>query len=48
MSIAIATSIIAAATSPSHAQAFVYLGLAVILLVTIPIISRVPENRGSW
>lgn len=48
MSIAIATSIIAAATSPAKAQSMVYLGLSILLLVTIPIISRVPENRGSW
>lgn len=48
ISIAIATSIIAAATSPAKAQAMVYLGLSILLLVTIPVISRVPENRGSW
>lgn len=48
ISIAVATSIIAAATSPVKAQAMVYLGLSMLLLVTIPIISRVPENRGSW
>lgn len=48
ISIAIATSIIAAATSPAIAQSRVYLGLSILLLVTIPIISRVPENRGSW
>ena len=48
ISIAVATSIIAAATSPSNAQALVYLGLSLLLLVTIPVISRVPENRGSW
>lgn len=48
ISIATATSIIAAATSPAHAQAMVYLGLAVLLLITIPIMSRVPENKGAW
>lgn len=48
MSIAVATSIIAAAAYPSKAQAMVYLGLSILLLVTAPIISRVPENRGSW
>lgn len=47
-SIAIATSIIAAATNPGKMQAFFYLGLAILLLITIPMISRVPENRGSW
>lgn len=48
ISIASATSIIAAATFPVHAQAMVYLGLALLLLVTIPIISRVPENKEAW
>ena len=48
ISIAVATSIIAAATSPAKAQAMVYMGLSILLLITIPIISRVPENRGSW
>lgn len=48
ISIAIATSIIAATTFPGKSQAFVYLGLAILLLITIPVISRVPENKGSW
>ena len=48
LSIAVATSIIAAATIPGKAQAFVYLGLSIILLITIPVMSRVPENKGSW
>lgn len=48
ISIAVATSIIAAATSPAKAQSMVYLGLSIVLLVTIPVISRVPENRGAW
>ncbi len=48
ISIAIATSVIAAATSPAKSQAMVYFGLSILLLVTIPVISRVPENRGSW
>ena len=48
ISIAVATSIIAAATSPAKAQAMVYMGLSILLVITIPIISRVPENRGSW
>ena len=48
ISIAIATSIIAAAISPAKAQSMVYLGLAVLLFVTIPVISKVPENKGAW
>ncbi len=48
LSIAVATSIIAAATVPGKAQAFVYVGLSIILFLTIPVMSRVPENKGSW
>ncbi|MDD4728957.1 MAG: MFS transporter, partial [Dysgonamonadaceae bacterium] len=48
VSVAVASSIITAATIPGKAQAFVYLGLSVILLLTIPVISRVPENKGAW
>lgn len=48
VSIAGATSIIAAANNPSQAHAFVYLGLSVIFLAAVSIISYVPENRGGW
>jgi Na+/melibiose symporter-like transporter len=48
VSIAGATSIIAAANNPSKAHAFVYLGLSAIFLMAITVISRVPENRGGW
>ena len=48
LSIAVASSIIAAATVPGKAQAFVYVGLSIILFLTIPVMTRVPENKGSW
>lgn len=48
ISIAVATSIIGASQNPTVAQAMIYLALAVLLFVTIPIVSRVPENKGSW
>lgn len=48
ISIAGATSIIGASLYPENAQAMVYLGLAILLIVTIPIIHRVPEHKGSW
>ena len=48
VTIAVATSIIAAATMPGKAQAMVYLGISILLLITIPVISRVPENKGAW
>ena len=48
VSIAGATSIIAASNNPNQAHAFVYLGLSAIFLMAITVISRVPENRGGW
>ena len=48
VSIAGATSIIAAANNPNQAHAFVYLGLSAIFFMAIAVISRVPENRGGW
>lgn len=48
ISIAVATGIISAATFPGKAQAMVYVALSVLLLITIPVISKVPENKGSW
>ncbi|MGV8964066.1 MAG: MFS transporter [Candidatus Saccharimonadaceae bacterium] len=48
LSIAVATSIIASATVPGKAQAFVYVALSIILFISIPVMSRVPENKGSW
>lgn len=48
VSIAGATSIIAAANNPSKAHGFVYLGLAAIILAAIAVIPRVPESRGKW
>ena len=48
ISIAGATSIIAASQNHGSAQGYVYLGLALFLLVTMPIISKIPENKGAW
>lgn len=48
VSIAGATSIIAAANNPTQAHAYVYLGLAAVILAAVSVISRVPESRGKW
>lgn len=48
VSIAIATAIISASTNPGHAQGMVYLGLTILLTTTIPIVSKVPEKKGTW
>lgn len=48
ISIAGATSIIGASLNPGKTQAMIYLALSIILVLTIPVISSVPENKGSW
>ena len=48
VSIAGATSIIAAANNPTEVHGYVYLGLSVIFLMAIGVIPRVPESRGKW
>lgn len=47
-SIAIATAIISASTIPALAHSHIYLGLSLLLFITIPVVSQVPENKGSW
>lgn len=46
--IAIATAIIAGADNPGAVQAWVYVAAALGLVAALPLISRVPEHRGSW
>lgn len=46
--ISIATAIIASAAIPGYTQAWIYATAAVILFMTLPIISRIPEHRGAW
>ncbi len=48
VSIAVATSIIVSSLHPNFAQAMIYIGLAVFLVILTPIISRIPENKGAW
>ncbi len=48
VTIAVATAIITDAKNHSFAQAIVYVGIAVILFCILPIISRVPEQKGAW
>ncbi len=48
ITIAGTTAIIAGDANPSHSQAMVYIGLAVIFVITLPIVSRVPEIKGAW
>lgn len=49
ISIAIATAIISASVNPGLTHGKIYMGLAIIIIILLyPIISRVPENKGSW
>ena len=46
--VSITTTIIAQSASPGQLQAKVFVAFAVLLLACLPVISRVPEHRGSW
>ncbi len=46
--VSITTTIIAQSASPGQLQAKVFIACAVLLVVCLPVISRVPEHRGSW
>lgn len=48
ITISVATAILAPARDPGGTQAWIYIGLAVILLVATPMIRRVPEHHGAW
>jgi hypothetical protein len=46
--ISITTTILTNSADPGNVQAWVYIVSAALLVVTLPIISRVPEHHGSW
>jgi MFS family permease len=45
--IAIATAIIAG-HYPDHIHAHIYLFMALLLIVCLPLVSRIPEHKGAW
>jgi MFS family permease len=47
-SISITTAILAQASNSGEVQAKVYVVFAILLLLCMPVISRIPEHRGSW
>jgi MFS family permease len=47
-SISITTAILAQATDPGIVQAYVFAVFALLLVVCLPVIARIPEHRGSW
>jgi EmrB/QacA subfamily drug resistance transporter len=46
--VSITTTIIAQSASPGQLQAKVFVAFAVLLVACLPVITRVPEHRGSW
>jgi len=43
-----ATAIVSASAAPGVAQAWAYGAIALVLVVALPVIARVPEHRGAW
>lgn len=43
-----ATAIITEASDPGVAQAWTFAAFGALLVVTLPVITRVPEHRGAW
>ena len=48
ITIAVDTAILATANDPGHIQAWLFAGAAALLAVAFPLITRIPEHRGSW
>lgn len=46
--IAIATAVIADSKQPGITQSNIYLCLSLILLIALPLISKIPEHKGAW
>jgi len=48
ITISITTAVLAQAANPGEVQAVIYVAFALLLLLCLPVISRIPEHRGSW
>jgi EmrB/QacA subfamily drug resistance transporter len=48
IAISIDTAILAASDDLGRTQARLYVAAAILLVATLPVITRVPEHRGSW
>lgn len=46
--IAIATAIIAGSKRPELIQSHVYIAIAALFIICLPLIKKVPEHKGSW
>lgn len=48
ITISIATAILAGSSDPGSMQAWIYVVAALVLVVALPLIPRVPEHHGAW
>lgn len=46
--VTIATAILASSPDPGVMQAWIFVGAALLFVVCLPLIARVPEHHGSW
>jgi EmrB/QacA subfamily drug resistance transporter len=48
MAVSVATAILAGSTNPGATLGHVFIGFSCLLLIVLPLISKVPEHRGDW
>lgn len=48
VTVSITTAILAGSANPGGSQAWIYVVLALLFVAALPLITRVPEHRGSW
>jgi hypothetical protein len=46
--VTVTTAILTQAEHPAHAMAYTFAVFALMLLVAMPLVARVPEHRGAW
>lgn len=46
--ITIVTAIVAGSSRPGIAQAGIYVAVAIVMIIALPIVTRMPEHRGAW
>ncbi len=48
IAVSISTAVLARSAHPGEVQAVIFVAYALLLLLFVPIVTRVPEHRGSW
>jgi EmrB/QacA subfamily drug resistance transporter len=48
LAVSVATTILARSSDPGLAQAYIFAAFAVVLVLILPLIRRVPEHHGTW